>query len=144
MGKANYDRAMASFKAALNIEASNAHRACKNAHTEYNALARDVASNVNSRKQVWISSLVVMCYIDNLTSNAGAKRCADRKRRSSTARWNISAPRLSPCKNRATLVKQFGPSNWLPSSRTCHRVHWNKRVEKKVMKKRRVAKKRRL
>merc|ERR1711939_407594 len=112
--KANYDRAMASFKAALNIEASNAHRACK-----------DVQSNVNSRKQVWISSLVVMCYIDNLTSNASAKRCADKKRRTSTARWNIHTPRLAACKNKATLIKNFGPANWLPSSRTCHMKHWN-------------------
>merc|ERR1712216_201136 len=44
--KANYDRALASFRAALNIEASNAHRTCVNAHREYNALAKDVQSNV--------------------------------------------------------------------------------------------------
>jgi hypothetical protein len=140
--KANYDRAMASFKAALNIEASNAHRACKNAHTEYNALVKDVQSNVNSRKQVWISSLVVMCYIDNLTSNAAAKRCADKKRRTSTARWNIHTPRLAACKNKATLIKNFGPANWLPSSRTCHMKHWNEAKFKEQGVKERKAKER--
>merc|ERR1712093_790325 len=140
--KANYDRAMASFKAALNIEASNAHRACKNAHTEYNALVKDVQSNVNSRKQVWISSLVVMCYIDNLTSNASAKRCADKKRRTSTARWNIHTPRLAACKNKATLIKNFGPANWLPSSRTCHMKHWNEAKFKEQGVKERKAKER--
>merc|ERR1712216_904239 len=140
--KANYDRAMASSKAALNIEASNAHRACKNAHTEYNALVKDVQSNVNSRKQVWISSLVVMCYIDNLPSNAGAKRCADKKRRPSTARWNIHTPRLAACKNKATLIKNFGPANWLPSSRTCHMKHWNEAKFKEQGVKERKAKER--
>merc|ERR1711966_184778 len=140
--KANYDRAMASFKAALNIEASHAHRACKNAHTEYNALVKDVQSNVNSRKQVWISSLVVMCYIDNLTSNAAAKRCADKKRRTSTARWNIHTPRLAACKNKATLIKNFGPANWLPSSRTCHMKHWNEAKFKEQGVKERKAKER--
>merc|ERR1711970_987011 len=140
--KANYDRALASFRAALNIEASNAHRACVNAHREYNALAKDVQSNVNSRKQVWISSLVVMCYIDNLTSNAAAKRCADGKRRTSTARWNIHTPRLAACKNKATLIKNFGPANWLPSSRTCHMKHWNEAKFKEQGVKERKAKER--
>merc|ERR1711959_124747 len=140
--KANYDRALASFRAALNIEASNAHRACVNAHREYNALAKDVQSNVNSRKQVWISSLVVTCYIDNLTSNAAAKRCADGKRRTSTARWNISSPRLSACKAKATLIKKFGPANWLPSSKTCHLKHWNEAKFKETGVKERKSKER--
>merc|ERR1711988_1900739 len=36
-----YNVAMAQFRTALNIEVSNAARACKNAHHEYNALKKE-------------------------------------------------------------------------------------------------------
>merc|ERR1719253_369337 len=60
--------AMAKFRTALKIEVANADSACKNAHKEYEALKREVASNVNSRKQVFISTLLITCYVDNITS----------------------------------------------------------------------------
>merc|ERR1712072_1570894 len=73
--------AMAAFKATVKAEASNAHAACRNAHKAYEILKKDVASNVSTRKQVYIASKVITCYIDNLSNNGGAKGCADRARR---------------------------------------------------------------
>merc|ERR1712216_1096708 len=80
--------AMAAFKATVKAEASNAHAACRNAHKAYEILKKDVASNVSTRKQVYIASKVITCYIDNLSNNGGAKGCADRARRANTSRWN--------------------------------------------------------
>jgi len=121
-----YNVAMAQFRTALNIEVSNAVRACKNAHHEYNALKKEVASNVNSRKNVFISTLIITCYVDNITSNHSAKVCADKKRRSSTTQWNINGHSLNHCASKAHLANSFGPSGWTPSTRTCHHTHWNK------------------
>jgi len=129
--KSAYDKAMSALGTAISIEASNAHSQCKAAHSEYTALHRDVESNVKSRKQVWISSLVVGCYMDNLTSNSAAKACADRKRRSGTNHWNIKAGKLSACKSKATLSSVFGPTHWKPSTKTCHHKHWHAKAEKK-------------
>merc|ERR1711934_1061968 len=72
--------AMSAFKATVKAEASNAHAACRNAHKAYELLKKDVASNVRTRKQVYIASKVITCYIDNLSNNGGAKNCADRAR----------------------------------------------------------------
>merc|ERR1719482_348893 len=47
-----HDAAMAEFKTALELEARNAVNACNQAHKEYNALKKEVASNVAARKQV--------------------------------------------------------------------------------------------
>lgn len=96
-------KAMASFKASLKIEVANAHNACKTAHKDYEALKKEVASNVAMRKSVWIATLVVKCYVYNITSNANAKKCADKKRKSSTSRWNITPGSLARCKSTATL-----------------------------------------
>merc|ERR1719478_760457 len=79
---------MASFKATVRVEASNANTACRNAHKEYNLLKRSVANNVATRKQVYIATLVIRCYVDNVKSNAAAKRCADSKGRARTYQWN--------------------------------------------------------
>merc|ERR1711881_523430 len=125
-----YNVAMAQFRTALNIEVSNAVRACKNAHHEYEALKKEVASNVNSRKNVFISTLVITCYVDNITSNHSAKVCADKKRRSSTTQWNINGHSLNRCHSKAHLTNSFGPSSWTPSTRTCHTTHWNKGKKK--------------
>merc|ERR1711988_1296165 len=123
--KGIYDKAMASLSTAIRIEASNAHAACHSAHREYNALVKDVQSNVHSRKQVWIATLVVGCYMKHLTSNSAAKACSDRKSRSSTAHWNIHAGKLSACSAKATLAAKFGPTGWKPSTKACHHSHWN-------------------
>jgi len=120
-----YNDAMAKFNTALRIEVSNAASACKSAHAEYNALKREVASNVASRKQVFISTLLITCYVDNITSNASAKACADRKRRASTSQWNINGGSLARCPSKAHLTNSMGPASWKPSSRTCHHRHWN-------------------
>merc|ERR1712093_722532 len=45
-----HNKVMASFKTALNLEASNAKTACDNANAEFATLKRDVASNVATRK----------------------------------------------------------------------------------------------
>merc|ERR1711988_209014 len=124
--KGIYDKAMASLSTAIRIEAANAHAACHSAHREYNALVKDVQSNVHSRKQVWVATLVVGCYMTHLTSNSAAKACSDRKSRSSTAHWNIHAGKLGACAAKATLIGKFGPSGWKPSTKTCHHSHWNK------------------
>jgi len=139
---AQHNKAMAAFRTACRIEADNAYRACRNAHAEYNVLKREVASNVRGRKQVYIASLVINCYIDHLTSNRNAKRCADAKRRSRTSQWNINPPRLGGCSSKATLANSFGPPNWTASKRTCAHHHWNERSIKERQAKERASKER--
>lgn len=130
---AKHNAAMAKFKTALRIEVANAVSACRNAHKEYEALKREVASNVGSRKQVFISTLLITCYVDNITSNASAKACADRKRRASTSQWNINGGSLSRCPSKAHLTNSFGPAGWKPSSRSCHLKHWHEAAHKKKL-----------
>merc|ERR1712096_168461 len=118
-----HNLAMASFKTACKLEASNAHQACKNAHAEYATLKREVAGNVGMRKQVYIATLVVTCYIDNLTGNAAAKACADKQHGANTSRWNISPGNLAACTSTSRLSDNFGPENWRPTSGNCG-GHW--------------------
>merc|ERR1712199_105456 len=120
-----YNVAMAQFRTALSIEVSNAVRACKNAHHQYEALKKEVASNVKSRKNVFISKLVITCYVDNITSTHSAKVCADKKRRASTSQWNINGHSLNRCHSKAHLTNSFGPASWPPSTKTCHAIHWH-------------------
>merc|ERR1712072_1414826 len=134
--------AMAAFKATVKAEASNAHAACRNAHKAYEILKKDVASNVSTRKQVYIASKVITCYIDNLSKNAGAKGCADRARRANTSRWNISAPKMNACLSKVALQAQLGPLSWRPSKRNCHANHWNERGIKERSTKERQSKER--
>merc|ERR1712036_91116 len=88
---------------------------------------RDVASNVATRKQVYIASKVITCYIGNLSNNGGAKNCADRARRANTSRWNINAAKMSACQSKVALQATLGPLSWRPSKRNCHANHWNER-----------------
>merc|ERR1711881_289576 len=134
--------AMAAFKATVKAEASNAHAACRNAHKAYEILKKDVASNVSTRKQVYIASKVITCYIDNLSNNGGAKGCADRARRANTSRWNISAPKMNACLSKVALQAQLGPLSWRPSKRNCHANHWNERGIKERATKERQSKER--
>jgi len=113
------NKAMTAFKTSLSIEASNANTLCKNAHKEFNTLCRDVQSNVKTRKQTFIATLVITCYTDNLTSNSRAKACANNKRRTNTSRWNINCGSLGSCPSKSANMRSFGPSNWTPSRRNC-------------------------
>jgi len=135
-----YNRAMSAFTTSVRIEATNANSACRNAHKEYNLLKRDVGSNVNMRKQVFISTLVVTCYVDNLTSNASARSCANKKRRASTSQWNINGGSLGACASVASLKNSFGPPNWKPTSRNCALKHWNEGAHKEKLKKEKAKK----
>jgi hypothetical protein len=134
--------AMSAFKATVKAEASNAHAACRNSHKAYELLKKDVASNVRTRKQVYIASKVITCYIDNLKNNGGAKNCADRARRANTSRWNISAPKMNACLSKVALQAQLGPLSWRPSKRNCHANHWNERGIKERSTKERQSKER--
>merc|ERR1712036_96111 len=125
-----HTEAMAAFTTAVNLEASNAHNACKNAHKQYNDLKNEVFNNVKSRKHVYIASLIIHCYVDNLKSNSAAKSCADKKRKSDTSMWNISANNLAACVSKAALQERFGPLSWKPSSKSCELKHWNERAHK--------------
>jgi len=116
--------AMAEFKTALRIQADAASAACKNAHKEYNVLVRDVKSNVGMRKQVYIATLVITCYVDNVKSNSAAKACADKQRRASTAMWNIKFPSVNSCHSSAVLQARFGPVNWQPTKKNCKGKGW--------------------
>merc|ERR1711939_838049 len=127
-----HTEAMAAFTTAVKIEASNANTACKNAHKQYNDLKNEVASNVKSRKHVYIASLIITCYVDNLKSNSGAKSCADKKRKSDTSQWNISPRNLDACVSSAVLQTRFGPLDWKPSSKSCELKHWNERAHKEM------------
>merc|ERR1711981_465286 len=132
--------AMAAFHATVKAEASNTHASCRNAHKAYELLKRDVASNVRTRKQVYIASKVITCYIDNLKNNGGAKNCANRARRANTSRWNINAAKLGACVSKAALEAQLGPLSWRPSKRNCHAKHWNERGNKERQSKERQSK----
>jgi hypothetical protein len=120
-----HNLAMASFKTACKLEAENAHTACKNAHAEYATLKKEVAGNVDMRKQVYIATLIVTCYVDNLTGNSAAKACADKQRSANTSRWNIAATNLPACVSATRLRDQFGPESWRPTSGNCG-GHWTK------------------
>jgi len=130
---AAHQKAMAAFRTALNLEASNSYNSCINANREYQQLKRDVASNVKTRKQTFIATLVITCYINNLTSNRAAKHCADSKRRSSTSRWNIHARNLPKCRAKATLRSSYGPENWQPTTGACKGAP---KAKKKIVKRR--------
>merc|ERR1711934_1288821 len=134
--------AMAAFTATVKAEASNAHAACHNAHKAYELLKRDVASNVRTRKQVYIASKVITCYIDNLSNNSGAKNCSDRARRANTSRWNINPSKMNACNSKVALQAQLGPLSWRPSKRNCHANHWNERGIKERSTKERQSKER--
>jgi len=111
--------AMASFKTSVGLESTNARKACLNSHKEYEALKKEVASNVRTRKATFIASLVITCYVDNLTSKSGAKACADKKRKASTSMWNINAGSLGKCPSSSTYESRFGPKNWQPTTGNC-------------------------
>merc|ERR1712159_125542 len=124
---AAHNTAMAAFKTALDVEVANADTACKNAHSEYATLKTEVQSNVKSRKQVYIATLVVKCYIDNLTNNSRAKACSDTARAKDTSRWNITPKDLGKCTSKTDLTQSFGPKHWAPTTSTCSSTHWNKK-----------------
>merc|ERR1711977_692560 len=128
--KTKHDKVMASFRTALNLEASNAKKACDNANAEFETLKRDVASNVATRKQAHISSLVVKCYVDNMTSNSAAKVCADRARKADVSIWNINGGSLAACASTHQLEHSFGPASWTASHTNCKGV-WS--VTQKVI-----------
>lgn len=117
-----HNAAMAQFKTALDIEAKNGADACKNAHKEFNTLKKEVQGNVGTRKQVYIATLVVQCYVDHLTDNKAAKVCADKKRGASTSMWNITPGTLATCATVSELTNLFGPSSWLPTSSNCNKA----------------------
>merc|ERR1719201_875807 len=133
----------AAMRTAVNLEASNSHRACKQSKSEYEVLKRDVFSNVKTRKSVATSVLVVKCYVKHITNNNAAHNCSNHARRQSQAIWNIRAPAWKPCASPASLQSSFGPVNWHASYRNCagHRAHVKrqahlKRVNEKKYKKR--------
>jgi len=113
------NKAMASFKTSLRIEASNTNRACRQMTAEYNALKKDVASNVVTRKQVHVAALVVKCYVNHLADNRAAKKCADRAHKANTSIWNINGGKLAPCTSVGSLTSSFGPASWSPSKHNC-------------------------
>merc|ERR1712178_358870 len=117
--KQKREKAMASFTTSLSLEASNAHTACKNAASEYATLCMDVRSNVKTRKQTYIATLVITCYIDNLTSNASAKSCADKQRSASTSKWNISCGATESCPGKDHWKNSWGPPSWQPTKSNC-------------------------
>lgn len=117
--KQKREKAMASFTTSLSLEASNAHTACKNAAHEYATLCKDVQSNVKTRKQTYIATLVITCYIDNLTSNKSAKSCADKQRSASTSKWDISCGATESCPGKDHWKNSWGPPSWQPTKSNC-------------------------
>merc|ERR1712096_75012 len=122
-------QAMTSFKVALNLEVKNTHRSCVNTGNDYKRPMRDVAGNVKMRKEVYIATLIVGCYADNLSSNNRAGRCADVKRKADTRRWNIARPSPHKCRSRNTLLTLLGPANGQPTWKNC-KEHRRIRTEK--------------
>lgn len=122
-----HDKSMTSFKVALNLEAKNTYRSCRDNHKDYARLSRDLAANVRTRKEVFIATLIVGCYADNLVANGGARACANRKRGTSTSRWNITPKKLAACQSRARLAQILGPKGWQPTYGNCSQ---HRRIEK--------------
>merc|ERR1712054_648113 len=114
-----HEQKMAAFKTAMKLEAKSTHDQCTSAHSEYNALKRDVQANVETRKQVDISSKVVQCYVDNMTDNAGAKACADKARKADVSMWNIDGGSLTACESTSSLENAFGPPTWTATASNC-------------------------
>merc|ERR1712199_2551 len=117
--KAKREKAMASFTTALSMEASNAHTACKNAAKEHATLCNEVQTNVKTRKHTYIATLVITCYIDNLTSNGGAKACADKARGANTSKWNINCGSTASCPGANHWKNSWGPATWQPTKSNC-------------------------
>merc|ERR1711970_1049708 len=99
---AAHERSMAGFKTALGIEAQNVLDACRAA-----------------RKQTYVAGLVIRCYVDNITSNSGAKTCADRARSADVSRWNINGGTLHPCASKVANENSFGPKDWTATPGNC-------------------------
>merc|ERR1711959_624293 len=116
---AAHERSMAGFTTALGIEAQNVVDACKAAHKQYATLVSDVQSNVNTRKQTFVAGLVIQCYIDNVTSNTGAKKCADGARGADVSQWNIKSGSLAACASNASNQNKYGPKGWKATSTNC-------------------------
>jgi len=114
-----HEEKIAAFKTATKLEARATNDRCNNAHKEYEALKKDVQSNVNTRKQVDISAKVVQCYVDHMTDNAKAKACADKARKSDVSIWNIDGGKLSSCASTASLEDAFGPLSWTATKKNC-------------------------
>merc|ERR1712139_389150 len=114
-----HEQKMAAFKTAMKLEAKSTHDQCQSAHSEYNALKKDVQANVETRKQVDISAKVVQCYVDNMTNNAGAKACADKARKADVSMWNIDGGSLTACESTSSLENAFGPPSWTATSSNC-------------------------
>merc|ERR1711981_296048 len=116
---AAHQRSMAGFTTALGIEAQNVVDTCKAAHKQYATLVRDVQSNVNTRKQTYVAGLVIQCYVDNITSNSGAKKCADGARGADVSRWNINGGSLRPCASKVANENSYGPKDWMATPGNC-------------------------
>merc|ERR1712139_488339 len=114
-----HNAAMSAFSTALNIEAANTLATCKTAHAEFEALKKEVASNVMTRKQVYIAGLVIKCYVSHMTDNGAAKKCADKNRSASTSKFDITAPTMAPCKSKAHNTDSYGPVSWKPTTSNC-------------------------
>merc|ERR1711988_952615 len=110
---------MAGFTTALGIEAQNVVDTCNAAHKQYDTLVKDVQSNVNMRKQTYVAGLVIQCYVDNITSNSGAKKCADGARSADVSRWNIDGGKLGACASVAANQNSYGPKDWKATSTNC-------------------------
>merc|ERR1712054_267405 len=116
---AAHQRSMAGFTTALGIEAQNVVDTCNAAHKQYDTLVKDVQSNVNMRKQTFVAGLVIQCYVDNITSNSGAKKCADGARSADVSRWNIDGGKLGACASNAANQNSYGPKDWKATSTNC-------------------------
>merc|ERR1712054_586523 len=116
---AKHNAAMSAFTTALNIQAANTLATCQTAHAEFEALKKEVASNVMTRKQVYIAGLVIKCYVTHMTDNAAAKKCADSNRSAGTTKFDITAPTMAPCKSKAHNSDSYGPASWKPSTSNC-------------------------
>merc|ERR1711988_1481753 len=93
---------------ALNIQAANTLATCQTAHAEFEALKKEVASNVMTRKQVYIAGLVIKCYVTHMTDNAAAKKCADSNRSASTTKFDITPLPWHHAKARPTTPTAMG------------------------------------
>jgi len=118
--KEKREKAMASFTTSLGIEASNAHTACRSASNEFTTLCKDVQTNVKTREQTYIATLVINCYVDDMTNKAKAKTCADKKRKASVARWAIACGSTTSCPGTAHWKNAWGPTNWQPTVANCN------------------------
>jgi len=118
--KLHLAKAMTAFRMAIKLEPKNVANACKAQHAEYDALKKDIAMNVDQRKQVYKSTRAIKCYVHHIFHNSVAEKCM--KKPVNLRQWDIKAGKLPRCPHVPSLTNKMGPANFYPSRKSCKKI----------------------